>query len=88
MTLPPAPNLRALGRVAVEAQRGPRCWLSSGRTGESSAPSSWGEEIGPWWGNPEMQSGVLSDGLQMVEAGEVDEGGRASEDLVPVSQCL
>lgn len=35
-----------------------------------------------------MQSGVLSDGLQMVEAGEVDEGGRASEDLVPVSQCL
>lgn len=28
---------------------------------------------------------VLSDGLQMVEAREMDEGHRASEDLVPVS---
>lgn len=38
--LPPAPNLRALGRVAVGAQRGPRCWLSSARTVESSALKS------------------------------------------------
>lgn len=28
---------------------------------------------------------VLSDGLQMVEASEMDEGHRASEDSVPVS---
>lgn len=28
---------------------------------------------------------VLSDGLQMEEAGELDEGQRASEDSVPVS---
>lgn len=80
--LPPAPNLRALGRVAVGAQRGPRCWLSSARTVESSALESSIELGRGNWAVVGKPGNAVRSAERWAADGRGwrgDEGGRASE---------
>ena len=87
-------NFRDLGKQKGGLTEGPPCWpalwlvLKPQNPDRGLSPrelSLTGERNGH---SGEMRGSavvVLSDGLQMVEAREMDEGHRASEDSVPVS---